>query len=118
MADRPTAQARYAGFVDAGIGRPSLWRALRHQVFLGSDAFVERFTQGSRPLKTLREVPRAPRRSLAQPLPYYEQTYPLRREAMARAFRTGVYTMQEIADYFHVHYSTVSRAVHWLEATE
>jgi DNA-binding LacI/PurR family transcriptional regulator len=30
---------------------------------------------------------------------------------MARAFQTGVYTMQEIADFFGVHYSTVSRAV-------
>jgi transposase len=35
---------------------------------------------------------------------------------MARAFQTGVYTMQEIADYFGVHYSTVSRAVRRLES--
>ncbi len=35
---------------------------------------------------------------------------------MARAFLTGVYTMKEIADYFRVHYSTVSRAVRRLEA--
>jgi len=34
---------------------------------------------------------------------------------MAHAFLTGVYTMQEIADHFRVHYSTVSRAVRWLE---
>jgi putative transposase len=34
-----------------------------------------------------------------------------RGEAMARAFATGVYTMQEIAAFFGVHYSTVSRAV-------
>jgi DNA-binding transcriptional regulator YhcF (GntR family) len=34
---------------------------------------------------------------------------------MARAFQTGVYSMQEIADYFGVHYSTVSRAVRLLE---
>jgi REP element-mobilizing transposase RayT len=117
-ADRHTAQARYAAFVGEGIGRPSVWQALRHQVFLGSDAFVERSAQGSWPLEKLREVPRAQRRPLAQPLRHYEETYPLRREAMARAFRTGVYTMQEIADYFRVHYSTVSRAVQWLEATE
>jgi len=34
---------------------------------------------------------------------------------MARAFQTGVYSMQEIADAFGVHYSTVSRAVRRLE---
>lgn len=117
-ADRHTGQVRYAAFVAEGMGQPSVWQALRHQVFLGSDAFVERFAQGSRPLDKLREVPRAQRRPLVQSLRHYEQTYPRRREAMARAFCTGVYTMQEIADHFRVHYSTVSRAVHWLEAKE
>jgi len=30
---------------------------------------------------------------------------------MAHAFASGGYTLKEIADYFGVHYSTVSRAV-------
>jgi DNA-binding MarR family transcriptional regulator len=34
---------------------------------------------------------------------------------MAQAFQTGVYSMKEIADFFSVHYSTVSRAVRRLE---
>ncbi|MEY6434014.1 helix-turn-helix domain-containing protein [Thioalkalicoccus limnaeus] len=42
--------------------------------------------------------------------------YTHRDEAMARAFATGVYTMQEIAAFFGVHYSTVSRAVRRLKA--
>jgi transposase len=33
-------------------------------------------------------------------------------------FLTGVYSMQEIADHFGVHYSTVSRAVRWFEAED
>ena len=37
---------------------------------------------------------------------------------MARAFLTGVYTMQEIADHFGMHYSTVSRAARWFEMLE
>lgn len=65
--------------------------------------------------KGMREVPRAQRRPLAKPLADY---YPDRREAMAKAFRTAVYFMQEIADYFGVHCSTVSRAVRRLEAKE
>jgi putative transposase len=36
---------------------------------------------------------------------------------MARAFLSGVYSMQEIADHFGVHYSIVSRAVRSLEAS-
>jgi hypothetical protein len=47
-------------------------------------------------------VPRAQRRLLAKPLADFARLYPVRREAMARAFQTGVYSMQEIADYFGV----------------
>jgi transposase len=46
----------------------------------------------------------------------FARAYPVRREAMARAFLTGVYTLQEIADYFGVHYCTLSRALRRLEA--
>jgi hypothetical protein len=64
-AERPKAQARYAAFVDEGVGQPSVWEALRHQVFLGSEAFVERFAPAARPLDKRREVPRAQRCPLA-----------------------------------------------------
>ncbi|MFN2203562.1 MAG: helix-turn-helix domain-containing protein, partial [Caldilineaceae bacterium] len=94
----------------------SVWEGLRHQVFLGSEAFVERHCATSRSPERLREVPRAQRRPLAKPLADFARRYPDRREAMAWAFQTGVYTLQEIADYFGVHYSTVSRAVRRLEA--
>ena len=84
--------------------------------FLGSEAFVTRHCGASQPLERLREVPRAQRRPLAKPLASFARQYPDRCDAMAHAFLTGVYTMQEIADYFGVHYSTVSRAVHSIEA--
>jgi len=67
-------------------------------------------------LERLREVPRAQRRALAEPLAGFARRYPNYGEAMARAFATGVYTMQEIAAFFGVHYSTVSRAVRRLKA--
>jgi hypothetical protein len=40
--ERPRAQASYAAFVRQGMGKPSVWEGLRHQVFLGSEAFVDR----------------------------------------------------------------------------
>ncbi len=116
-AGRRQAQARYAAFVAAGIGQPSVWEGLRHQVFLGSKTFVERHAQGARPMEDLHEIPRAQRRPLAQPLGHYERSYATRREAMARAYLTGVYTMKDIAEHFDVHYSTVSRAVRWFESS-
>lgn len=54
--------------------------------------------------------PRAQHRPLAKALGDFVRRYPDRHEAMARAFHTGVYAMQEIDHYFRVHYLTVSWA--------
>ena len=116
--ERSEAQSRYATFVAEGVGQPGVWEGLRHQLFLGGERFVERHVGNvkANPPERLREVPRAQRRALVKPLGYFEEAYPVRREAMARAFLGGVYTMREIAEHFGVHYSTVSRAVRWFEA--
>jgi REP element-mobilizing transposase RayT len=114
--ERARAQAHYADFVRQGIGGASIWDDLRHQVFLGSAGFAERHRTAAKPLGRLREVPRAQRRALAEPLASFARRYPERGEAMAQAFATGVYTMQEIAAFFGVHYSTVSRAVRRFDA--
>jgi hypothetical protein len=110
------ARAGYTAYVAAGVGEASIWGGLRHQVFLGGEGVAERHADSGKPPGALREVRRAQRRSLAKPLDWFERRYPGHREAMARAFGAGVYTMQEIADHFGVHDSTVSRAVRWLEA--
>ena len=78
--------------------------------------FAQQHSVASKPLERLREVPRAQRRSLAEPLADLAHRYPDAREAMARAYQTGVYSMQDIADYFGVHYATVSRSVRRLES--
>jgi putative transposase len=109
--ERAGALAGYADFVRQGVGGSSIWEGLRHQVFLGSEGFVERHCATTKPLERLREIPRAQRRSLAEPPASFARSYPDRGEAMARAFVTGVYTTQAIAAFFRVHYSTVSRAV-------
>ncbi|WP_295583705.1 transposase [uncultured Lamprocystis sp.] len=115
--ERASACAGYVAFVAAGVSQPSIWEGLRHQMFLGRESFVEQFVGAGKPVERLREVPRVQRRPLLAPsLAWFELDYPERREAMARAFLTGVYSMQEIADHFGVHYSTVSRAVRRLEA--
>ena len=33
---------RFIDFVRAGVGLPSVWEGLRGQIYLGSDAFVQR----------------------------------------------------------------------------
>ena len=38
-----------------------------------------------------------------------------RNEAISEAYKSGAYTMAQIAEYFDVHYMTVSRAVRSFE---
>jgi REP element-mobilizing transposase RayT len=117
--DRHKARMRYVDFVRAGVGQAPIWEALRHQLFLGSEAFVEQIIAAQKTDHDgLREVCAAHRRALAKPLALYDTSYHDRREAMAKAYLDGGYTMREIADHFQVHYATVSRAVRWLEAKE
>ena len=101
----------YMDFVQAGVGRPSVWESLRGQIYLGSEAFVDRMQGLVADRSAMIEIPCSQRRPLAKPIEYYRDTTADKKSAMAAAYATGDYTMQEIAICFRVHYATVSRAV-------
>jgi len=107
---RKRARVKYGQFVMQGKGLANPMEATRHQLILGDDNFAECIRQESGS-EVLREYSKAQKRSMALPLASYKDRWPSRNEAMARAFNSGAYTMREIADYFGVHYMTVSRAV-------
>lgn len=113
---RETAIGCYARFVEEGIRAASPWAALKCRAILGDEAFVARFRNPAR-LQQLSEVPRIQRRPLSVDLATFRTRYP-RDEAMARAYRSGVFSMKEIGDFFGVHYMTVSRAVKKYEKRE
>jgi len=79
---RQVAVQAYVRFLRAGVGQASPWEQLRYQVFLGDEAFVERFRDTKKP-EQLREVPKRQRRALAKSLDEYRSSYPDRNEAMA-----------------------------------
>lgn len=108
------ATARYRRFVAAGLEAPDPLEKVRDQLYLGDDAYVEQLRLMAEG-RCLREVSKVQRRPLAGSLEEYARGWPDRREGMARAYRSGAYTMQEIAQHFQVHYMTVSRAVKWFE---
>lgn len=108
---RTEAQQRYINFVSAGKKQPSIWQHLQHQIYLGDTQFVSRMQGLINNPSQLLEVPVAQRRSPARPLTYYEGIFKDKQQAMKIAYATGQYTLKDIADFFHVHYSTVSRAV-------
>lgn len=113
---RATAIARFIDFVRAGVGLPSIWDGLRGQIYLGDEDFV-RDTRAMMQVpieddKALAEVPRMQRRPPALPLSDFTTTYAENPKAgMAAAYATGDYTLQQVAQAFGVHYTTVSRAV-------
>ena len=108
---RTEAQQRYIHFISAGKQQSSIWQNLQQQIYLGDKQFVSRMQGFIDNPSQLLEVPVAQRRSPAKPLTYYAATSPDKQQAMKIAYETGQYTLKEIADFLHVHYSTVSRAV-------
>ena len=104
----------YRRFVEAGKDRESVWTGLRNEFYLGSDAFVEEM-QALVNSEELRGVSRSQLRPLAKPLSWFQENFPNRYEAMARAYLSGAYSMATVAAHFGVHYTTVSRAVRQFE---
>ncbi len=118
-ADRERAQQRYADHVRAGVGLPPIWDELKAQIFLGSDAFVDKLTawaQGESAQAMTRtsrlEIPQAQRRSRPKPLASYEKDcHPDRNAAVVAAYASGGYTMGQLATHFGLHYTSVSRII-------
>jgi REP element-mobilizing transposase RayT len=114
-AQRSEAIHAYREFVAAGRGLQSPLVNIRHKLVLGDEEFVKRLTAGEI-LVDQTETSRPQKKGVARALHEYRGSFDDRREAMARAYLDGAYTMAEIAEHFSVHYKTVSRAVRDFEA--
>ncbi len=108
---RKAAEEAYRQFVSEGRGQEPIWTALRHQIYLGSDAFIQKSQKRIKTDRDFLEVPRVHRCVPAQPLAVYARKHGNPKAAMAAAFASGGYTLKAIATHFGVHYSTVSRVV-------
>ena len=106
-----TAVRSYMEFIRDGVDKPSIWKSLRGQIYLGSEKFAQNMQALAADHLTTTEIPRTQRRPQAKPIEYYRDTIEDPKAAMVAAYVTGAYTMQAIADYFKVHYATVSRAL-------
>lgn len=71
------------------MGGPSPWLDLKAQIYLGSDAFVERSQALIDPKRSLKDIPKRQRRSPAKSLDFYASRYLDRDDALAEAYRTG-----------------------------
>ena len=111
--DHKRACERFVAFVLAGVGS-DIWVHLKQQIYLGDDRFISNKQQYiKKPMqgKTLSEVPHKQRRKPAHPLEFYHTSYDSTEAAVCASFGSGGYTQKAIADYFGLHYSTVSKMI-------
>ncbi len=115
-ADRLRAARVYADLVASAQDQPLWDSALRQQIYLGDEGFVERMQALAEPHKALaREIPKAQRRkdlSLAQWL----QSCEAREEALYRAHTEGGLSMSAMARELGLSVSRVSRLIGRAEA--
>ena len=107
--NRPAAHKRYREFVRDGLkNRP--WEDLRGQIYLGSEAFIERHSAQD---KEIKEIPRAQLKAVK---PTLERIFAKGGETgIAQAYREHGYRLHEIAMHLGVHYATVSRRLKQIE---
>lgn len=110
---RSHAMTAYRRYVAAGMDAESPFEHIEDQLYLGSAKFADSL-RNKNTVTDFSETPPGHRRAMALTLAEYARRWP-RDEAMARAYLSGAYTMREIAEYHHVHYMTVSRAVRRLK---
>ncbi len=109
--DRSHAVKLYRAFVKAGRGI-EVWDALRGGVLLGSDKFVDELKPLLSDYAALKEVPRRERLATRPSLDALFSEVRDKRdrdERIHEALRVHGYTLQEVADRFGLHDSTVSR---------
>jgi putative transposase len=108
--DRAHARNAYVAFVMAGRGFLSPLRNVRHQMELGNEMKTDAVT--TKPVTTaFAGIARVQRRSVALSLDDYVLLCADRDDAMAQAYASAAYSMQEIARYFGMSARTVSRAI-------
>lgn len=108
---RAGARRKYQEFITEGMGSESIWKDLKGQIYLGDDDFVEQMQEKLRGRARDVNIPRVQQRGAALKLSSIRRQYPNRDEAMRAAYETGVYSYQQIAKEFGVHFTTVGRII-------
>jgi putative transposase len=108
--DRACARRAYNTFVLNGKGLLSPLREVHHQMLLGDGGFIARYINAVEP-ESLDSIVRTQRRSVAMPLEEYAGKYGNGEEAMARAYLSTAYTVQQVADYFGISARSAGRAI-------
>ncbi len=108
---RMTAIDRYRQFVAAGKNQPSIWEQLRNQIYISNEDYIEKVQKKITKEADISEIPSNQRRPIPKSLKHYEQKHKERDRAIMAAYHSGGYSMKEIAIYFELHYTSISRII-------
>jgi len=108
---KTTAIDRYRQFVSEGKKQPSIWEQLRNQIYMGNEDYIEKIQRKLGKEADLSEIPLSQRRSIPKSIEHYAQKYKERDQAIVATYQSGGYSMKEIAIYFGLHYTSVSRII-------
>ena len=115
--EQKKASREYQTFVLSGIKTESPLRAVRGQLFLGQENFIDEIKFSMSGKEKLKEITREQR--YATRLPLNEilkyQNKKSRDQAMYEAHQQYGYTLKDIAEYIGVHYTTVSKVIKRIE---
>lgn len=106
-----SAQKNFITFVREGKKQSPIWEQLRQQLYLGDEQFVNQLQSKYALDKDLSEVTKVQRKRSSKPLSYYANKHNNRNDAIYAVYKNGTYSQKEIANYFDMHYSTVSKII-------
>jgi len=118
--NKQKASSLYQAFVLSGIKAESPLKAVKGQLFLGQENFIDKIKHLMSVTENLREITKkqryVTRLSLNEILKYQDKKS--RDQAMYEAHQQYGYTLKDIAEYIGVHYTTVSRVIKRIEGEE
>lgn len=95
-------------FTDIVNSSETIPEKIKKQIYLGSDDFIADMQENVDKDRDLREIPKVQR---AKPINEYLISSKTKEEAIGKAYLSGDFTLQQLADHFSLHYSTISRIV-------
>ena len=113
---RGKAEQEYRRFVSWGIGKASIWTAVRGQALLGEESFVDKLTDHLKKHKNIAEITRSQRYANRPSLEKLFTAKTLgnmarRNKTINEAVEKHGYRQREVADHLGMYFTSISRIV-------
>ena len=118
--EQKAASRQYQAFVLSGIKAESPLKAIKGQLILGQDNFIDEIKHLMRGKERLKEITREQRYLTRPPLNeiFKPKDQKSKEQVMYEAHLQYGYTLKDIAEYIGVHYTIVSRAIKKIEGED